>query len=390
MTRLAFVVPRYGQEVLGGAETITRHLVERLPYPEFEVEVLTTCASDMTDWRNVYPPGRTQVNGVTVWRFPIDHHLRDAHRYQELTLKFINRWPLTVDEEYEWIEHSPHSPALYTYIARYADTYDLLICGPYLFGITIYSAALRPERTVIWPHLHDEPFARFLETRLMMESCRGVMFNSEPERHLAVDRLGVRNPRTYVVGEGVDEHPSAPDRFRRRFGLMAPFILYVGRLEGMKNLIELFAFFSEYKRTRPGPLKLVLIGKGPLTIPAHPDIIALGFVDEQAKRDAYAAAVALCQPSRLESFSLVIMEAWLAGTPVLVHGDCDVTRYHVLHSNGGLFYADYEEFVGALDWLLEHPTERACMGQLGRNYVQREYSWETVLERFRAALKLWQ
>jgi glycosyltransferase involved in cell wall biosynthesis len=388
--RLAFVVPRYGKDILGGAEGITRSLAEHLPRPEFSVDVLTTCASDLITWRNVYPPGLARINGVRVHRFPVDHRFRDGRRYQELLVQFTNHCPTTVDEEYEWIDHSAHSPALYQYVAQRGREYDFLIFGPYLFGITFYGTTLWPDRSILWPHLHDEPFARFLQTRLMMEACRGIMYNCEPEMELARDKLGIWNPGSCIVGEGMDDTRADPGRFRRRFGLSDPFVLFSGRLSSRKNLLELVSFFVGYKRLRPGPLKLVLMGRGPLSIPSHSDILSIGFQDEQDKRDVFAAATVLCQPSLWESFSIVIMESWLAGVPVIVHGGCEVTRYHVLRSNGGLYYENLDEFVGVLDWLMEHPVERRQMGQLGRAYVLSEYNWETVLDRFREALQVWQ
>jgi len=135
---------------------------------------------------------------------------------------------------------------------------------------------------------------------------------------------------------------------------------------------------------------LVLLGSGPLTPPTRSDIVTLGFVSDDDKRDAFAAAAVVCQPSLWESFSIVLMEAWLAGKPVLVHGDCDVTRDHVRRSNGGLYYVTVDEFAGALDWLLAHAMERAQLGQQGRAYVQREYAWPRVIDRLRQTLQMWQ
>lgn len=388
--KLAIVVPRYGERVLGGAETLARQLAERLSRTEFDVELLTTCAHDMHTWRNAYPPGTTQINGVRVRRFPIDHRLWNRHRHWELTRKFTNHEPTTVDEEYEWIDNSAHSPALYAHLIQHGDEYDFIIFTPYPFGTTLYGTSLLPERSILLPCLHDEPFARLLQTRLMMESCRGLMFISAPEMTLAQEKLGIHNPRARLVGFGLDDHQSNGERFRKRLGLYDPFLLYAGRLDGLKNLLELFSFFVEYKRRRPGPLKLVLIGDGQLPIPTHPDIVPLGFLPEQDKLDGYSAATILCQPSLMESFSIVLMEAWLSETPTLVHGNCDVTRDHVQRSNGGLYYTDFDEFSGALDWLIEHPSERTQMGKSGRAYVRREYNWETVLDHFRDALETWQ
>lgn len=388
--KLAIVVPRYGEEILGGAETLARQLAEHLPRPEFDVEVLTTCSKDLKNWRNAYPSGLTHINSVPVHRFPIDHRWRDEQCYWEAMIKFTNRWPTTVDEEYEWIDHSAHSPELYAYLTQKGSECDFVIFTPYPFGITFYGTSILPERSVLFPCLHDEPFARFLQTRLMMESCRGLMFISLPELKLAQGKLGIRNPRTQLVGFGLDDCQADAERFRRRLNLYDPFLLYAGRMDSMKNLLELFAFFIEYKQCSPSALKLVLMGQGPLSIPRHPDILPIGFQQEQDKLDVYAAATILCQPSLMESFSIVVMESWLTETPVLVHGDCDVTRYHVLRSNGGLYYADFEEFASALDWLMEHPDERARMGQLGHAYVLTEYNWDTVLDRFRGALNTWQ
>ncbi len=388
--KLSIVVPRYGDEIVGGAETLARQLAEHLPRPEFDARILTTCTDNLGDGENIYPAGLARVNGVPVLRFPINHKARNASRFHELTARLINHTPLTVDEELEWIDNGVHSPELYAYLARHGPQYDFLIFVPYLYGTTFYGSTLWPERTIVWPCLHDELFAHFVQTRLMLETCRGVMFNSESELALARDKLKIRLPRPVVVGGGIDAYQANPDRFRRRWGLTAPFILYAGRIEFAKNVLELVSFFIEYKRLHPGPLKLVMMGEGSLSIPSHPDIIPIGFQSEQDKLDVYAAATLLVQPSLMESFSIVIMEAWLSGAPALVHGECDVTRRHIQRCNGGLYYIGLAEFMGALDWLVEHPAERKRMGELGRAYVLDTYSWPAVVERFRAALATWQ
>ncbi|HDD24641.1 MAG TPA: glycosyltransferase [Chloroflexi bacterium] len=388
--RLGIVVARYGPDVLGGAETFARGLAEHLPTDEFEVEVLTTCARDLVEWHNVYPPGLTYINDIPVVRFPVDHARRNTKRYWELMVKFTNHWPSTVDEEYEWIEQSAHSPQLYAFLAEHGARYDFILFIPYIFGPTYYGIELFPEKSILWPCLHDEPFAHFLPTRLMMEACHGIMFTSEPERTLALHKIGVRNRGGRVVGFGLDDFTADPERFRRKHNIHEPFILYAGRVEGMKNVPLLLDCFGVYKETHPNiSLKLLIMGTGTIPIPRHPDIVPLGFMTGQDKLDAFAAATIFCQPSELESFSIVIMESWLAGVPVLVHGDCDVTRYHVLRSNGGLYFTNEDEFAGAVDWFLEHPDLRRQMGQAGRAYVLREYNWDVVLDRFRAALNYW-
>ncbi len=387
--KLGIITARYGMDVLGGAETLARELAEQISRTDIGVEVLTTCARDLHTWRNELPAGSSRLNGVAVRRFPIDHCFRDEKLFRTLVQQFNNRTPATLNDEYAWVEHSAHSPALYDYLARHGAAYDYLIFMPYLFGTTLYGALVQPEHSLIWPCLHDEAYAYFQHTRMMLETCRGLLFLSKPESDLARDQLRIHNPHQAVIGMGVDEVAGPPDHFRRRWGLSEPFVLYAGRFDGVKNLLELVAFFAEYKRRQPGPLKLVLMGDGPLALPAQRDVITIGFQSEADKASAFAAATVVCQPSLLESFSLVIMEAWSAGVPVLVHEGCAVTRYHVRRSNGGLYYLDVDEFCAALGWLLEHPAERARLGQQGRVYVQREFNWPAVIDRFQTALYAW-
>jgi glycosyltransferase involved in cell wall biosynthesis len=293
-------------------------------------------------------------------------------------------------EQVAWLEHSAHSPDLYRHLARHGSDFDLLLFLPYLFGITLYGSAIWPGKSVLWPCLHDEAFAGFADVRLMMQSVRGLMFVSAPEQTLAEEALGVRHPAARLVGFGLDGFTGEAERFRTKFGLSEPFVLYSGRLDPTKNVLQLISHFLAYRqRHQDRLLKLVLAGSGPLAYPKHPDVVAVGSLAPNDLHDAYAAATVLCQPSLRESFSIVLMESWLAGTPVLVHGHCPVTRYHALHSNGGLYYTSFAEFAAALDWLLDHPQGRERMGALGQAYVRQQFNWPSVLDRTRAAVATW-
>jgi glycosyltransferase involved in cell wall biosynthesis len=389
-SKIGFVVPRYGPDILGGAETFARHLAEHLSSGEFDVTVLTTCARDLLTWQNEVSPGESQINSVRVLRFPIDHRRRDARLFQRLIDRFNRGEPASLADQAAWLEHSAHSPDLYLHLVRHGPDYDLLIFLPYLFGITLYGSAIWPSKSVICPCLHDEPYAYFADVRLMLHRARGLMFLSPPEQALAEIKLGVRHLAARLVGLGLDPFTADGDRFRHKFQVSEPFVLYAGRLEPAKNVMQLLAFFLAYRQARPDrSLKLVLAGSGPLHLPEHPDIVPLGFLGSDDLHDAYAAAAVLCQPSLTESFSIVLMEAWLAGTPVLVHGDCPVTRHHVLRSNGGLYFTSAVEFAGALDWLLDQPATRRRMGASGQAYVRAEYNWPAALGRLKKAFEAW-
>ncbi len=387
--RLLCVVPRYGENVLGGAEALMRGFAESTAACGVDTHVLTTCATSTVTWANDLPAGRTSINGVPVWRYPIDP-VHAPRRYQQLFYKIMTAQPLDLDEQYAWLDLGPHSPALYAHLQRHGAHYDDILFTPYLFPLVQYAASLFPERSVIWPCLHDEAFARFEATRLMLGQAAGLIFNSEPERELARRKVHVDHPHTVVAGIGVDDFVGRADRFRQLYNLSEPFILYAGRLEPPKNVPVLLDYFLAYKRSRSTPVKLVLMGEGTTPVPPHPDIVSIGFKQGQDKFDAYAAATILCQPSIMESFSIVIMESWLAGVPVLVHDDCAVTRYHCEQSNGGLSFGGAAEFAACLDWFLSHPAERAQLGRQGRAYVRRYYTQAAVTQRVLEALRQWQ
>ena len=387
--RIAFVVPRYGEEILGGAEALARGLAEQLVATGLaDAQILTTCVRNHITWENELPPGETLVNGIPVLRFPMTWTREDETRYHALHWRLIQGELLPVDEQYEWVNTSPHSPQLCAYVQAQGITFDFIFFIPYLFGTTYYGSAIYPARSILWPCLHDELYAYLRPTRDVYRACRGVMFNSYPESRLA-HRLYGAHPGSQVVGFGFSPIEPNGARFREQSGIREPFILYSGRMEGAKNVPLLIQNFIAYKRRRRKALKLVLMGSGPEEIPKHPDIVRLGFKQRQEKLDVYAAAALLCQPSVNESFSIVIMESWQCGVPILAHANCEVTRYHVVQSNGVLYFRDYEEFESILDLLLGDESLRQRLGANGKKYVETQYNWESMLRRFQAALESW-
>jgi glycosyltransferase involved in cell wall biosynthesis len=113
-------------------------------------------------------------------------------------------------------------------------------------------------------------------------------------------------------------------------------------------------------------------------------VVDLGFVSDEERNDAFAAASAYIQPSRMESFSRTTMEAWLAGTPVITLAASDVVAWHCRRSGGGLTYANRSELAGALQEVSARAEE---LGAAGRRYVIDNYTWPTVLDRMEASLR---
>ena len=141
--RLAFVVPRYGQDVVGGAETLVRGLAEHLAASGSAVEVLTTCARDHLTWTNALPAGATREGGVVVRRFPV--RLRDTRRHAWLQLRILRGSPLRPKEEARWADESVGSTELFDHLTRRQGDYDLVCFAPYLFGTTLRAARRWPS-----------------------------------------------------------------------------------------------------------------------------------------------------------------------------------------------------------------------------------------------------
>ena len=383
---VAFVVPRYGEEVVGGAEDLARRTAEELARRGYRVSALATRALDHHTWRDHYPEGTIIINGVRVTRFGARTLLGDPSLHRVLALLAAGE-QLSPDDQLRWLEGVVTSDRLFDHIRSSGREYSHLIFLPYLFGTTYFGSEIHPERSYIIPCLHDEPYAHQSLIKSMLAGARGLMFNSPGERRLAARLLCLEDPGP-VVGMGFDPLAGDPGAFRDRTPVRGDFVLYAGRREEGKNIPLLVEYFRRFASRNPGRASLVLMGAGEVSIPFDSShvIFDLGRVSERHKWDGYAAAGVFCQPSVNESLSIVLLESWLSGTPALVHRACEVTREHVRSSGGGLTFSDYPEFAEALLMLLDDGDLSHRMGEAGRRYVEEEYNWDSVIERLLQAL----
>ena len=385
---IAFVPLRYGDEVVGGAETLARSMAEELHRRGWPVEILTTCALDPYTWADHFPPGEEYIRGIKVTRFPARSRFQTKRKVFKLEQKIFDGGKVPLKQQEYWISNFPYSEGLFDFLEKKKDDYRAFIFTPYLFGTTWTGSRIVRDRAFITPCLHDEPYASLEIFRDMMRSVKGILFNSVPEMELAQRLYGEDIPGR-VVGMGFDDFACDGERFRAKYGIKGDMVLYCGRREIGKNTPMLLRFFCNYLSHTGRDLKLVLTGAGKVGIPHgfRENIVDLGFVSDRDKLDAYAAASVLCHPSVNESFSIMILEAWLAGTPCLVHADCAVTRYHAVNSRGGLWFKDYPQFHEGLNLMLEDKAMNAAMGRAGRRYVLENYSWDRVIELFEQAVR---
>lgn len=387
--KIAFVPARFGDRIVGGAEIVLRHMAYGLRDRGWDVEILTTTALDHHTWENVLPAGTEVVDGVTVRRFPVDN--RQVPGRAELEHRIIQGDELTIGEQQSWINGGMRSPALYHHVLDHAGEYRAMVFTPYPTWITFACSQVVPHKSVLWTCLHDEPYAYLELFEPVFSGSAGLLFQSDPEQELA-HRVSTSLAPHAVVGCGV-EVPAAydPEGFRRRHGIEGPFVLYAGRREGAKGWDELLTQLAAIDRRGGFPFTLVTMGGGDVRPPAgfEGKVVDVGFLDDDERDNAFAAASAYLQPSRYEAFSRTIMEAWLAGTLVIANGGSDVVAWHCQRSGAGLTYDDERELEQCLAFLAGAPDDAARLAASGRDYVLAHYQWDAVLDRVEERIQAW-
>ncbi len=375
--KLAVVVQRYGAEINGGAEQHARYIAEHLSR-HAEVEVLTTCARDYVTWRNEYPPGASTVNGVLVRRFPVRTE-RNVRTFGLRSAAVFDRTHSPSDE-LAWLEaEGPTCPALIRRVSAVQRDVDFFLFFSYRYYHAYHGVRAVPARAVLVPTAERDSAIGLAIFAPVFQRARAIMYNSFEERDLIHAVSGNQSVPGVVVGVGseVPAHTD-PERFRQRYGLPGRYALYIGRIDANKGCRELFICFEQYARASRNGLSLVLVGRSILPIPDHPRIRHVGFVPDQDKFDALAGAEALIMPSYLESLSMVVLEAWALGKPVVVNARCDVLRGQCRRSNAGLFYGTESEFVEILRTLDAGEGLRRALGANGRAYFARHYAWPVI------------
>jgi glycosyltransferase involved in cell wall biosynthesis len=382
---LAFVVQRYGPEVAGGSETLARELAERLG-AECAITVFTTCARDYVTWRNQLPEGRARTGAVEVRRFAVEAE-RDLASFNALSERLYAS-PHGEEDELEWLRRQgPQVPRLVSALEAEKGRFAAVVFFTYLYYPTYFGLRVAPERAILVPTAHDEPPLRLGIYREVFARPRAFAFLTAPEERLVRERFALGERPALVTGMGVETAPS-PDvaGLRRRFGLRGPYAIYAGRIDAGKGCAEMLAYFARYRRERDRAAELALIGRLAMAEPRQEGVRYLGYLDEAEKAAALAGARAVVCPSPYESLSIALLEGMALGVPALASARSPVLLDHCVRSNGGLFYADGDEFVEALGLLMHDDRLRESLAASGRRYVQERYRWSVVLARWRSLI----
>ena len=386
---IAFAPARYGAGLVGGAEIVLREMAMRLQARGWDVEVLTTCATDHFTWENVLHAGVAEEDGLRVRRFPVE--LADPAERGVLEHHILAGATLSLRDQYRWMNGGMRVPGLWHHLLDRAEDYRVVVFAPYLFWVAFACSQVVPERSVLLTCLHDEPYARLDLFQPVLTGVAGLWFMTTPEHDLAHRLVPGLAPHA-EVGCGVEVPTSYdPEGFRQRHGLDRPFLLYAGRREGAKGWDDLLEAFAAATVRHDLPFSLVTMGRGEFTVPEEvaDRVVDLGFLPDDERDSAFAAAAAYVQPSRFEAFSRTIMEAWLAGTPVIANAGSEVVAWHCERSGAGLVYDDASELEQCLLLLADAPEVAQRLAAAGRAYVLEHYTWDRVLDDVERTLEDW-
>ncbi len=383
---VGFLVPRYGLEIIGGAEFGARMLAEHLAADGCQVEVFTSRGLEAKTWADSYAEGTVAINDVTVHRFSAGSRHPDFDELSQPVLSDPARTSMAVAED--WIDlQGPVIPGALD--AAEASDADVIVAYPYLYWPTVAGVRRLGRRIVLQAAAHDEPPIRLPVFETVFAANGGMVFQTNAERRL-VERLfpaGLTTPQA-IIGLGVEPAPGDPGVARVALGLGdRPYVLCVGRVDEHKGTTILAEWWAAYKARRHGPLALVYAGPIADPPPPHPDLIVAGPVDEGVKWGALRGATALIQPSPFEAFSLVLVEGLAVGTPALVNAFCGPTAEHCALSGGGVAYDGYAMFEAVLDALVADPDLAARLGANGTAYVDRLFRWPALTARYRRFLQ---
>jgi glycosyltransferase involved in cell wall biosynthesis len=375
--KIAIVVQRYGLEINGGAEYHARLIAERMRN-YFEVEVFTTTALDYVTWDHHYPALREELNGIRVNRFRVQRP-RDPEIFGRIQRHIFENEHALADEM-RWLdEEGPLVPDLLAALETREKEFAYFLFFSYRYYHSYYGVKKFSRKAILVPTAEHDQVIYLSLFKDFFNLPAAIVYNSPEEKELINLVSCNRDVHGDVVGIGSE----IPDRFDSegtlaRLGIQNKYVVYIGRLDENKGVPELFNYFLRMQSEEKSGLKLILIGKAYVPVPEHPDIVHVGFQADKEKFDLLKGAEFLVMPSQYESLSMVALEAWAVGKPVLANGRTEVLRGQCRRSNAGLWYTNYEEFRETFLCLSRDAGLREQLGANGEKFFQTHYSWEVI------------
>jgi glycosyltransferase involved in cell wall biosynthesis len=384
--KLGIIVQRYGREINGGAEYHARLIAEKLA-PYFSIEVFTSTALDYITWEHHYPEGTEQIHQITVNRFAVKKE-RDPALFGMIQDKVFNM-EHTLEDEFFWLEaEGPYLPQLIGTLENRQNEFDYYIFFSYRYFHAYQGITRFKKKSILVPTAEHDQVIYMRLFKELFHLPAAIVYNSVEEKELINTVAQNEHIPGDIVGVG-SELPAQtfPQTFISAFKLSRKYLIYIGRLDENKGVPELLNFFLQFITETKLDIDLVLIGKSHIPIPNHPHLVYLGFQDDSVKYNALAGAECLIIPSQYESLSMVALEAWGLGKPVIANGRTDVLRGQCQRSNAGLWYTNYQEFKEILLLIFQDPLLLSKLGQNGLKFFQANYTWPVIINKYLALLK---
>lgn len=380
---IACIIQRYGDLIIGGAELHCRLIAEHLATVH-TVEIITTCAVDYLSWENVLPEGMSQIGPCKVRRFKISSNRPSD--YDNLAYNVLN-YPSSINSQDSYLKaHGPYSPELVDHLDTRNDI-DVFIFFSYRYWITCKGLERVGQRSILVPTAEHDRSIYLDIYRDAFRKTAYIAYNSKEEQDVINRATGLDCLSGEIVGVGLpDCNPAAWQDVIDRWDLDDPYIVYIGRIELSKGCAELLSFFLRYAMESKESPQLVMIGKQHIAIPDHSKIRYLGVLPDDLKLAILRRAIFLVMPSRFESLSMVLLEAWRMKRPVIVNAECEVLRGQCLRSQGGLYYRNYDQFSEVIQLMTHNKALRDQLGANGHQYFLDHYSWEVILSKYEKML----
>ncbi|MCP5182214.1 MAG: glycosyltransferase [Pseudomonadales bacterium] len=215
-----------------------------------------------------------------------------------------------------------------------------------------------------------------------------------PSETTQFSEYGVSPEKIVWIPNGINISPLQArddDAFRKRYGLGEfPFILYIGRLNPIKGPDLLLEAFAQVANEFP-EAHLVIAGpdegmQEQLEKTASDHAMAdrihfIGHISGETKSHALHAAQLMVIPSRQEAMSIVVLEAGIAGLPVLLTDRCGMNNLRDIGA-GVVVPATVEGLRSGLRDLLRNPGKMASVGSNLQAHVYQNYLWTSIVTKF--------
>lgn len=285
----------------------------------------------------------------------------------------------------------PWSSALENFIADHVADYDLVVTHNNIFRpavVAIQEAKRHGVPSILIPHAHlDDDFYHFPD---WLESARNAsLVLATPKA--ACDFLVEKGCNVSYLPAGCDAGeeftPQDQEAFRQVYPSTRPFILVLGRKAGAKGYRQIIDAIEQLNREGVD-IQAVLIGPDDDGVVVDsPNAVYLGRQPRNVVRGALLSCLALCNMSSSESFGIVLLEAWLAGKPVIANRNCAAFHDMAVDGENALLVSPEPEMIAdAIRELLAQPDLGSRLAEKGKQQAIR-FDWMTVAEDFLAICK---